>query len=87
MSLQDMPVVETDRVDMDSKWFELYQKGIELGTWDVSKLVDAIGVEEDMAVWGSLEPEEKEQWARLIAAFVDLEHAAAEAVHKLNERL
>ncbi|WP_336002692.1 ribonucleotide-diphosphate reductase subunit beta [Halorientalis halophila] len=87
MSFQDMDAVETGRVDTDSKWFELYQKGIELGTWDAGKLVEQMGVEEDKAVWASLEPEEKEQWARLIAAFVDLEHAVAEDGRRIIEQM
>ncbi len=78
---------ETGRIDTDSKWYELYQKGIELGTWDVEKLVDKVGFKDDLDTWRSLEDEEKEQWARLIAAFADLEQAVAEDGRRIIEQM
>ena len=69
---------DAGRIDTSNTWYELYQKGIELGTWDVEKLYDTVGVEDDLEVWDGMERDEKEQWARLIAAFVDLEQAVAE---------
>ncbi|MDY7083243.1 MAG: ribonucleotide-diphosphate reductase subunit beta, partial [Halobacteria archaeon] len=79
--------VTTGRIDTSNKWYELYQKGIELGTWDVEKLFDKVGVEEDIEVWNSMEREEKDQWARLIAAFVDLEQAVAEDGRRIIEQM
>lgn len=87
MSLEEMEAVETGRIDMDNEWFELYQKGIELGTWDAAKLFEKVGVERDLEVWDAMAPEEKEQWARLIAAFVDLEHAVAEDGQRIIEQM
>ena len=69
---------DAGRIDTSNTWYELYQKGIELGTWDVEKLYDTVGVEDDLEVWEGMTVEQKEQWARLIAAFVDLEQAVAE---------
>jgi len=69
--------VDTGRIDADSTYYELYQKSIELGTWDAEKLVDKVGFEEDREVWDSLTDDEKEQWARLIAYFIDGEQAVA----------
>jgi hypothetical protein len=69
---------DAGRIDTANTWYELYQKGIELGTWDVEKLYETVGTEDDLEVWDGMEREEKEQWARLIAAFVDLEQAVAE---------
>ncbi|WP_247008000.1 ribonucleotide-diphosphate reductase subunit beta [Halorientalis litorea] len=69
--------VPTGRIDSDSIYYELYQKSIELGTWDANKLVEKVGFEEDKEVWDSLEEDEKEQWARLISYFIDGEQAVA----------
>ena len=77
--------IETGRIDRDSTWYDLYQKGIELGTWNVEKLFDTVGVEDDVEVWNSLEPEQKEEWARLIAMFLDLEQAVAEDGRRVIE--
>ena len=75
----------TGRIDQDSPWYDLYQKGIELGTWDVERLFEAVGVEADLETWESLDPVVKEEWARLIAMFVDLEQAVAEDGRRVIE--
>jgi ribonucleotide reductase beta subunit family protein with ferritin-like domain len=78
---------QTGRIDTDDRWYELYQKGIELGTWDVEKLVEKVGFEDDIEQWESMEDEEKEQWARLIAAFADLEQAVAEDGRRIIQQM
>ncbi|MFB6142900.1 MAG: ribonucleotide-diphosphate reductase subunit beta [Halorientalis sp.] len=87
MAASDQVRVDTGRIDTDSQWYELYQKGIELGTWDVEKLFDTVGLERDLEAWAGMAPEEREQWARLIAAFVDLEHAVAEDGRRVVEQM
>lgn len=77
--------IRTGRIDRDSIWYDLYQKGIELGTWDVQKLFDKVGIAEDRETWESLEPAQKEEWARLIAMFTDLEQAVAEDGRRVIE--
>jgi ribonucleotide reductase beta subunit family protein with ferritin-like domain len=74
---------KTGRIDRDSIYYELYQKSVELGTWDAEKLVEKVGFEEDREVWKSLEDDEKEQWARLIAYFIDGEHAVAQDARRI----
>lgn len=85
MSVDHQPAIETGRIDRDSTWYDLYQKGIELGAWDVEKLFETVGVEEDIEVWNSLDPDQKEEWARLIAVFLDLEQAVAEDGRRVIE--
>lgn len=87
MANQEAVPVETGRIDIDNQWYELYRKGIELGTWDADKLFEKVGVERDIEAWESMAPEEREQWARLIAAFVDLEHAVAEDGRRVIEQM
>jgi len=74
---------KTGRIDRDSIYYELYQKSVELGTWDAEKLVEKVGFEEDREVWASLDDDEKEQWARLIAYFIDGEHAVAQDARRI----
>ncbi|WP_299263010.1 ribonucleotide-diphosphate reductase subunit beta [Halorientalis sp.] len=69
--------IKAGRVDTDSQYYELYQKSVELGTWDAEKLVRKVGFEDDREVWGGLNDNEKEQWARLISYFIDGEQAVA----------
>lgn len=77
MSTQGGQEIRTGRIDSGSKYYELFQKSIELGTWNVENLVRKVGFEEDREVWNSLEEAEKEQWARIISYFIDGEHAVA----------
>jgi len=65
---------EGERIETDSLWYHLFQKGVELGTWDVHGLIEEIGFEEDREVWESLEPDEREQIRRLLSGFLDGEH-------------
>ncbi|MFB6141735.1 MAG: ribonucleotide-diphosphate reductase subunit beta [Halorientalis sp.] len=69
--------VPTGRIDSDSLYYELYQKSVELGTWDAQKLTQKVGFEQDREAWETLDDDEKEQWARLIAYFIDGEQAVA----------
>ena len=69
--------VKAGRIDTSSQYYELYQKSVELGTWDAEKLVHKVGFEDDREVWGGLNDNEKEQWARLISYFIDGEQAVA----------
>src|SRR6056297_98058 len=71
------------RIDRESTYYELYQKSVELGTWDAEKLVQKVGFEEDREVWESLEDDEKEQWARIISYFIDGEHAVAQDARRI----
>jgi ribonucleoside-diphosphate reductase beta chain len=73
----------TGRIDRDSTYYELYQKSVELGTWDAEKLVEKVGFEEDREVWAGLDDDEKEQWARLLAYFIDGEHAVAQDARRI----
>jgi len=77
--------IETGRIDSDSIYYELYQKSVELGTWDAQKLVEKVGFEGDREVWGSLSEAEKEQWARLISYFIDGEHAVAQDARRIMQ--
>lgn len=76
-SVEEQKEIRTGRIDSESKYYELFQKSIELGTWNVEKLVRKVGFEDDIEVWDSLDEAEKEQWARIIAYFIDGEHAVA----------
>jgi len=73
-----MAKYEGVRLDTDSLWYGLYNKGIELGTWDVQSLIDEVGFEEDREVWESLDEDEREQVRRILAAFLDGEHEVGE---------
>jgi ribonucleotide reductase beta subunit family protein with ferritin-like domain len=78
---------ETGRIDTGSQYYELFQKSVELGTWNVEKLVEKVGFEEDREVWESLDDTEKEQWARLIAYFIDGEHAVAQDSRRIMQTM
>ncbi|WP_175452794.1 ribonucleotide-diphosphate reductase subunit beta [Halorientalis regularis] len=69
--------IKAGRIDTSSTYYELYQKSVELGTWDAEKLVHKVGFEDDREVWEGLNDNEKEQWARLISYFIDGEQAVA----------
>lgn len=71
------------RIDRDDPYYELYQKSVELGTWDAEKLVEKVGFEADRENWASLADDEKEQWARIIAYFIDGEHAVAQDARRI----
>ncbi|MFB6178395.1 MAG: ribonucleotide-diphosphate reductase subunit beta [Halorientalis sp.] len=71
------------RIDRDSTYYELYQKSVELGTWDAEKLVEKVGFEDDREAWASLADDEKEQWARIISYFIDGEHAVAQDARRI----
>lgn len=65
------------RVDTGSKWYQLFQKGVELGTWNVEKLFDEIGFEQDRASWKSLSQDERDQIRYLLSGFLDGEREVA----------
>ena len=65
------------RVNTGSKWYELFQKGVELGTWNVEKLFEEVGFEEDREVWAGLEQDERDQIRYLISGFLDGEREVA----------
>jgi ribonucleotide reductase beta subunit family protein with ferritin-like domain len=69
---------EAERLSTDSLWYGLYNKGIELGMWDVESLIDEVGFEDDREVWESLDDDEREQVRRILAAFLDGEHEVGE---------
>jgi ribonucleotide reductase beta subunit family protein with ferritin-like domain len=71
------------RIDTSSTYYELYQKSVELGTWDVQKLVEKVGFADDRETWESLDDDEKEQWARIISYFIDGEHAVAQDARRI----
>ncbi|QLG48752.1 ribonucleotide-diphosphate reductase subunit beta [Natrinema halophilum] len=76
---------QAERIDTTSKWYDLFQKGVELGTWDVEKLFDEVGFEEDREIWASLEPGERKQIRYLLSGFLDGEFAVGEdASHHLQ---
>lgn len=75
--------VKTGRIDPENTYYELYQKSVELGTWDANKLAEKVGFEADREAWDSLNDTEKEQWARLIAYFIDGEHAVAQDARRI----
>lgn len=78
---------ESGRFNTDDPWFELYERGIELGTWDVDQLFETVGVKDDIETWKSLTDNQQEQWARLISAFLDLEHQVAEDGVRVQEQV
>lgn len=65
------------RVDTGSKWYTLFQKGVELGTWNVEKLFDEIGFEQDRESWEGLSPDERDQIRYLLSGFLDGEREVA----------
>ncbi|WP_330630618.1 ferritin family protein [Halocatena halophila] len=65
------------RVNTQSRWYTLFQKGVELGTWNVEKLFDEIGFEQDRASWAALEPAERDQIRYLLSGFLDGEREVA----------
>jgi ribonucleotide reductase beta subunit family protein with ferritin-like domain len=73
------------RVDTDNQYYELYQKSVELGTWNAEKLCEKIGFEQDRETWESLDDDEKEQWARIISYFIDGEHAVAQDARRIMQ--
>ncbi|ELZ04480.1 ribonucleotide-diphosphate reductase subunit beta [Natrialba aegyptia] len=76
---------QAERIDTSSKWYDLFQKGVELGTWNVEKLFDEVGFEEDREIWSSLEPGEQKQIRYLLSGFLDGEFAVGEdASHHLQ---
>ena len=76
---------QAERIDTASKWYDLFQKGVELGTWNVEKLFEEVGFEEDREIWNSLEPGERKQIRYLISGFLDGEFAVGEdASHHLQ---
>ncbi|MDY6778974.1 MAG: ribonucleotide-diphosphate reductase subunit beta [Halobacteria archaeon] len=76
---------EADRLDTSNLWYSLFQKGVELGTWNVESLFEEVGFEEDREVWRSLDDDEREQVRRLLAGFLDGEHEVGQdAAHHLQ---
>jgi ribonucleotide reductase beta subunit family protein with ferritin-like domain len=75
------------RIDTDSIYYELYQKSVELGTWNAEKLAEKVGFEEDREVWSTLADDEKEQWARIISYFIDGEHAVAQDARRIMKEV
>lgn len=67
-----------ERIDTDNKHYQLYQKGVELGTWDAEKLIEKVPAEKDKEMWESMSEEQQNQWARLVTAFMDGEHEVAQ---------
>jgi len=63
-----------NRINRESKFYELYQKSVELGTWNVEELIRQSPVEKDTETWASLTEAEKEAWARQLVALIDAEH-------------
>ena len=61
-------------MDTGDKWYQLFQKGVELGTWNVEKLFDEIGFEQDRETWESLEADERNQIRYLLSGFLDGEN-------------
>lgn len=74
----DTPAYQAGRIDTSSKWYELFQKGVELGTWNVEKLFDEIGFERDRQTWEQLSPGERKQLRFLLSGFLDGEFAVGE---------
>lgn len=81
----NQPGFQAERIDTSSKWYELFQKGVELGTWNVESLFEEVGFEEDREIWNSLEPVEQKQIRYLVSGFLDGEFAVGEdASHHLQ---
>ncbi len=77
MSKSPKPGYTGQRIDTEDEWYELYQKGVELGTWNVEKLFEEIGFERDRESWQSLEPRERDQIRYLLSGFLDGETEVA----------
>jgi ribonucleoside-diphosphate reductase beta chain len=77
MSQSVEPQYTGQRVNTESKWYQLFQKGVELGTWNVEKLFDEIGFEQDRETWQSLEDDERAQIRYLLSGFLDGETEVA----------
>ncbi len=77
MSQSLEPTYTGQRIDTGDKWYQLFQKGVELGTWNVEKLFDEIGFEQDKETWESLEPRERDQIRYLLSGFLDGETEVA----------
>ena len=77
MSQSLEPQYTGQRVDTGDKWYQLFQKGVELGTWNVEKLFDEIGFEQDRETWESLEADERNQIRYLLSGFLDGETEVA----------
>jgi ribonucleoside-diphosphate reductase beta chain len=77
MSQSLEPQYTGQRVDTGDKWYQLFQKGVELGTWNVEKLFDEIGFEQDRESWESLEENERNQIRYLLSGFLDGEREVA----------
>jgi len=73
------------RFDPGNKHYELYKKATNLGTWDPQKLAEKVPMEKDKEMWNSLDEDEKEEWARLVAFFMDGEHEVAQDAQGLLE--
>ncbi|WP_254535328.1 ribonucleotide-diphosphate reductase subunit beta [Halomarina litorea] len=77
MSQSSAPQFRGQRVDTGSKWYDLFQKGVELGTWNVERLFEEVGFEEDREVWQSLDDRERDQIRYLLSGFLDGEREVA----------
>lgn len=81
----ESPDFSAERIDTSSKWYELFQKGVELGTWNVEKLFEEVGFEQDRETWKQLNPDEQKQLRFLLSGFLDGEFAVGEdASHHLQ---
>ena len=67
----------------DDKFFELYQKAVELGTWDVEKVIAKAPVEKDREQWENMNREQRLLWSRTVAGFLDGENNVAVDATKL----
>lgn len=77
MSHTLQPQYTGQRVNTGSKWYSLFQKGVELGTWNVEKLFDEIGFEQDRESWEALTQDERDQIRYLLSGFLDGEREVA----------
>ncbi|MGQ4557191.1 hypothetical protein [Halobellus sp. GM3] len=65
------------------KFFELYQKGVEIGTWDVEALIADAPVQQDKTEWKRMTDEQQLVWSNLVARFLDGEQNVAIDATKL----
>lgn len=72
-----------DRFQSDDKFFQLYQKAVELGTWDPAKVIKQAPVEEDKAAWEEMSMNDMLNWSGIIGGFLDGEHEVAQDATKL----
>lgn len=75
-----------DRFKRD-KFFELYQRAVELGTWDVEKVIAKAPIEEDRETWAEMGPNEKTRWSLYVSGFLDGEHEVAQDASKLVQMM